>query len=360
MKIVFRVDSSKKIGAGHLSRCITLAEELINRGASVQFICREHEGNLIALLQNRDIATVVLPMITNADDNNGLYHEWLGATEKQDSQETLSVIGETSPDWLIIDHYSISRKWQVKIKEQVKNILVIDDLIDKPQYCDALLNQNFIIDGKFKYKDLVAESCDLLLGTDYSLLKPGYLATRNTLKERNNSVERVLIFFTAGDDAGETLKAMQGVNQCENVHYVDVVVGLNNQYKIEIENYCAEKNWFYHCQIDYMYDLIAEADLVIGACGASTWERCALGAATVCVIMAENQRKVAEELQNKEVLHCLGWFESVTAETYYQAINTMCITELKKMSKNSLQLVDAKGASRVANYLLSKKDKKLS
>lgn len=355
MRIVFRVDSSITIGAGHLSRCMTLAEELIKRGASVQFICREHKGNLIALLENKGIATGVLPMMKNACNKNGLHDEWLGATEEQDSRDTLSIIGETSPDWLIIDHYSVSRKWQIKLKEQVKNILVIDDLIDKPQYCDALLNQNFIIDGQLKYKDLVTKNCDLLLGPDYALLKPEYLATRNALTEKNNSVERVLIFFTTGDDAGETLKAMQGVNRCENVHHVDVVVGLNNQYKTEIENYCAENNWLYHCQIDYMHDLIAKADLIIGGCGASTWERCTLGAVAVCVILSENQRKVAEELQNKEVLHCLGWYEAVTADSYYQAISTMCTTELKRMSKNSLQLVDAKGASRVGDYLFSKR-----
>ncbi len=32
MRVVFRVDSSITIGAGHLSRCVTLAEELIKKG----------------------------------------------------------------------------------------------------------------------------------------------------------------------------------------------------------------------------------------------------------------------------------------------------------------------------------------
>ena len=47
LKVVFRVDASLEIGTGHVMRCLTLAQVLKDNGASVDFICREHEGNLI-------------------------------------------------------------------------------------------------------------------------------------------------------------------------------------------------------------------------------------------------------------------------------------------------------------------------
>ena len=43
MNIIFRLDASKRIGNGHLTRCITLADQLRIKGAEVIFICRAEE-----------------------------------------------------------------------------------------------------------------------------------------------------------------------------------------------------------------------------------------------------------------------------------------------------------------------------
>ena len=51
MKVVFRVDSSTKIGAGHVMRCLTLADELKRQKHQVIFTCREFDGSLISHIQ---------------------------------------------------------------------------------------------------------------------------------------------------------------------------------------------------------------------------------------------------------------------------------------------------------------------
>ena len=48
--IIFRVDSSRSLGAGHLMRCLTLAEAMKNRGARSHFVYQtlpDHLGRLI-------------------------------------------------------------------------------------------------------------------------------------------------------------------------------------------------------------------------------------------------------------------------------------------------------------------------
>ena len=51
MRIVIRVDSSIEMGIGHVMRCLTLAEALKENNTQVEFICREHEGNLIDFIR---------------------------------------------------------------------------------------------------------------------------------------------------------------------------------------------------------------------------------------------------------------------------------------------------------------------
>ena len=53
MKAVFRVDSSTEMGTGHLMRCLTLADALLERGVRSEYVCRELPGNLIELVVSK-------------------------------------------------------------------------------------------------------------------------------------------------------------------------------------------------------------------------------------------------------------------------------------------------------------------
>ena len=65
-KATFRVDSSTKIGAGHLMRCLTIADELKKCGYEVTFICRNLSGNLISLINYK---VIILPRNDNFESN---------------------------------------------------------------------------------------------------------------------------------------------------------------------------------------------------------------------------------------------------------------------------------------------------
>lgn len=54
MKVIFRADASIDVGAGHVMRCLTLADALKAEGAECEFICRAHPGNLINLIRSKN------------------------------------------------------------------------------------------------------------------------------------------------------------------------------------------------------------------------------------------------------------------------------------------------------------------
>ena len=61
MKIIIRTDSSKKIGSGHVTRCLTLAVALRDSGVIVEFVSRTHSGNMIEQISNKGFKVHSLP-----------------------------------------------------------------------------------------------------------------------------------------------------------------------------------------------------------------------------------------------------------------------------------------------------------
>ena len=62
-------------------RCLTLAEELRNAGAEVQFVTRAHEGNLNGLIEAKGFALCVLPagqQTGSSIDASSPNESWLG------------------------------------------------------------------------------------------------------------------------------------------------------------------------------------------------------------------------------------------------------------------------------------------
>lgn len=349
MKVFFRADASARVGAGHLMRCLALAETLRGRGAQIRFICRVHAGNVIALLQQKAMPVTVLPAPMPEEG----YAAWLGMTQAEDAEQTIKAFGGEKPDWLVVDHYGIGVEWETRLRPHIGQLMVIDDLANRNHDCDLLLDQNYSVDGDRRYGNLVSPQCKVLLGPRYALLKKEFKELRERLGTRLHELKKILVFFTAGDDQGETLKAMRGVELFGKAEHVDVVVGQLNPNNAEIIKKCAELHWGYHCQIDYMPALIAHADLVIGAGGSSNWERCALGVPALIAILAENQVLIAQALDSAGVVRNLGWCNNLQAEDYANALSAMNRQHLASMSEKALELVDALGAERVADVLLS-------
>src|SRR5690606_4736833 len=83
---------------------------------------------------------------------------------------------------------------------------------------------------------------------------------------------------------------------------IDVVVGNSNPHKAEIEELCKNYNYNFHCQVDNMAQLMAKADLAIGAGGTSTWERISLGLPSITYSIADNQNELVKYAKDKKLL----------------------------------------------------------
>ena len=197
MLVVFRTDSSNLIGAGHLMRCKALADELSRYGARVIFVCRDLSGNSTSLLNAGGLETVILGKgLSNetpeACSNEGHREKSSYAHQADDSVETSIAIGDTDPDWLIVDHYSLDWAWEQRMRRKVRKIMVIDDMTDRFHDCDLLLNQNLGLDSMPVYARLLPEKANLVLGPQFALLRPEFHEFRSKLNPRVGSMKRIL------------------------------------------------------------------------------------------------------------------------------------------------------------------------
>lgn len=343
MRVAFRVDSSAAMGSGHLMRCVTLATVLKERGVEVLFLSGDHEGNLNAWLQDKGFALCVITKAIDSAQSNG--------SLSTDADQTAHAIGLERPEWLVVDHYGIDIDWERRVRPCVERLMVIDDGTGRYHDCDILLDQNYSEKDAARYAGLVPRSCSMMLGTSYALLRKDFGELRRKI-QRLPRMENVLVFFTAGNDQGETLKALEGLVLYGRATQVDVVIGSANPYIDAIKSRCDELSWGYHCQVDYMPSLIAEADLVIGAGGSSNWERCALGAPALVTILADNQAAIAAALDAAGAVRNLGWYTALQSRDYADALSALDVSDLAEMSAKAMKMVDGLGAIRVTDALL--------
>ncbi len=292
MKVVFRVDASLEMGTGHIMRCLTLANELKQQNHEIVFICRELTGNLILLIK---YPVLVLPKNDNFQ-SDGLYLNWLGATQEQDAEQTIKVIPKNT-DLLIVDSYALDEIWHKQLIPYTKKIMVIDDLADRQFDCDVLLNQNLGTQIE-DYKDKVPDDCELLLGCDYALLRPEFpnLREKALIKRKNTKViKNILISMGGSDITNKTYDILQEVS--DDLNIVVILGGISPHNKM-IKNYAkSKKNVKVVVDADNISRLMFDADLAIGAGGSTSWERCCLGLPTLLYVLAENQRKIAGNLE---------------------------------------------------------------
>jgi spore coat polysaccharide biosynthesis predicted glycosyltransferase SpsG len=103
-----------------------------------------------------------------------------------------------------------------------------------------------------------------------------------------------------------------------------------------------------------MSELMARADLCLGAAGTTSWERCCLGLPAVITAVAENQISIGQAIDQSGAGKFLGISGSITEQMIIETIEHLTADPptVKKMSQRALELVDGLGAQRVVENML--------
>ncbi|PHM11052.1 UDP-2,4-diacetamido-2,4,6-trideoxy-beta-L-altropyranose hydrolase [Nostoc sp. 'Peltigera malacea cyanobiont' DB3992] len=340
MKLFIRVDASTQIGTGHVMRCLALAQAWQDAGGQVIFVMATEAPGLKTRLNAEGMEVIHLPI-------------QIGSAE--DAEETAKLAHQFNANWVVVDGYHFDAKYQEIIKQSELKLLFIDDYGHAKEYhADIVLNQNIhACEGLYRNRQPYTK---LLLGTSYSLLRREFWQWRGWQRSLPLIAKNLLVTLGGADSDNVTLKVIQGLQQVEieELEAVVVVGGSNPHYE-QLRLAIQESRFPIHLKrnVTDMPDLMSWADVAVTAGGSTCWELAFMGLPSVMLILADNQRAIAEKLEAMGVVVNLGWHENVSAVEIASAVAQLLITDgrREKMTRCSQELLDGQGSSRVLSYL---------
>lgn len=354
MNVAFRTDATSQIGTGHFMRCMTLAEELQHHGVQIRFASRDLPQYLRDLLETKGMELASLESDATPYPAGDLAHShWLNASQEQDAQATKQALSGREWDWLVVDHYALDARWESALRPSAGHIMAIDDIADRRHDCDVLLDQNLYADMQERYAGKVPAQCRQLLGPSYALLRDEFRESRKQARQRTGPVKRILVFFGGMDADNYTGRAIEALAGLEvGAWQVDVVIGMQHPCREQIEKLCKSHGYHCHVQTKRMAELMAHADLAIGAGGSAMWERCCLGLPALSVCVARNQRRQVADAAEQGLIYSLTGDDDLTS-TLRRHIGSILENEpLRKLiSRTAMHEVDGLGVNRVAAAL---------
>jgi UDP-2,4-diacetamido-2,4,6-trideoxy-beta-L-altropyranose hydrolase len=341
-------------------RCLTLAKALKGQGVSCRFICREHVGNLIDLIRQRGFDVQALPMQNSSQqvsvDEPTLAHSaWLAADWQTDAEQTKMALADEIFDWMVVDHYALDARWERQLKSSYRQLMVIDDIANRPHECDLLLDQNLGREAQ-DYADLVPKDCQLLVGPKYALLRPEFSEIRQySLARRSNPNFKHLLISMGGVDkdnaTGQVLAALKDCSLPADLR-ITIVMGLHAPWLAKVRYQAKELSipTKVLVGVDNMAQLMAECDLAIGAAGSTCWERCCLGLPTLLIVLANNQLEGAKALVKAGSALLVGAVEDISTSLFQSVKRIQDQGLMSNMQNACADVSDGRGTSYIVDH----------
>ncbi len=350
MHLIFRVDGDAQIGAGHLYRCLTLANAMKAAGHSCVFLCSRvpdgfgekvtEAGHRLHLIQSN----VIGADLTYGWENSPAVH----ADQLADWEACQNALSEFSVDLVIVDHYLLDQTWESQWAGVP--LMVIDDLANREHECSYLLDQNFGCSA-LDYQGLVPAECELLLGASYSLLRDEFArASDQAIRARETrKAERILINFGAADAGGLTLPVSEALAQAFPDYLLRVICGRQAEAAKQLSKLPSR---FENVEVQFdainMAASMAWADIAVGSGGVTALERCCSGLPAVVLTTARNQQVVNERLMEAgAIIMTDGVGQTVSAVG--QFLDSTC--DLQASAAMAAAVTDGRGIDRVVRVI---------
>jgi UDP-2,4-diacetamido-2,4,6-trideoxy-beta-L-altropyranose hydrolase len=343
--IVVRADASPEIGTGHVMRGLALAQNW----------CTQADGNGPA----RRVIFLMASTTTAIEDrlhSAGMATSSLSAARgtQAEIEETIQFASDRGAEWVVLDGYAFSPRMQGQLRSAGLRVLCIDDDGGAGDFpADIVLNHNF--HARPELYSQRGTDTRLLLGPGYALLRPEFVMAR---PPRSIPVvaRKLLVTLGGSDPARATELVFEALKEIpsECLEAV-VVVGGSNPRRSELERIAAT----IPAQVRVVHDapnmaeLMAWADFAVASASVTTLEMASLGLPALVMVVADNQRQIAQYLDEEKLAQNLGSRSELSPLRLRATLLALAGDPEKRggMSTRGRALVDGAGARRVVEAM---------
>lgn len=332
MRFLLRADAGTLQGAGHVMRCLTLAETLLAAGHDVEFL-----GSVSGLDWLEDhLATFAMTV-----------HPCEPDSLDRDFIESRKV------DWVVIDSYRIEAAL-VSALNAVTPCLAIVDGDTRGVDATLYLDQNLGAELE-EWPDGVRNR--LLAGSQFALVR---LSVRAARRERAWEIPatppRVVAFMGGSDPLHASLAVGRAL--VASVPHAEISLVAPEHLSGELKEILAPvASGRVLAPTPDLPRLLSDADVVVSAAGTSAWDVCTLGVPSVLVAVVDNQRDSLNRALASGV--ALGIDAVIEPETRIAEVGPLVDRLLldhalrRRLSENCLTAFDGAGAGRVVSAMES-------
>jgi CMP-N-acetylneuraminic acid synthetase/spore coat polysaccharide biosynthesis predicted glycosyltransferase SpsG len=263
-RIVLRVDGYRLIGLGHVYRCISIAERLIDH--DIMFLMDERYKMGIEFVRSR-------------------FHKVFTF-----GGDVMEALGALNPDIIINDILDTSAGYIKQLKERNWLVVNFEDLGRGIKHADLVINALYEADSN---------SPNILGGPAYFCLRDEFYSLPPK-KGVSPALRRVLVTFGGTDENNLTIKVLKALEAMNGEFIVNVITGFGYTHEGELKKYLKQCSKRVIVVRDtrsisqYMYD----ADLVITSGGRTVYEVASVR--TPCLVLCQNQRELTHRFFSKK------------------------------------------------------------
>lgn len=330
---ILRADGDAGIGLGHVSRCLTLADELVRQGQRVLFVTRDLDEGVRGMTRRRGHAVELLPeRVSRAEELHRL---------------AARIAESGTSAMLVVDGYDFDLAYQRDLRAAGAALACIDDLAAGPQAADIILNQNLWAEPAL-YRD-VPSGARLLLGPRYALLKPEFRQAPAVADAKRGP--RVLVAMGGGDSADVTGRIAGWIERSRAAEVV-LLAGPGYPHLARLRRWTearAPRFSVVHAP-ENVAELMAGADAAVCGGGVTLLELIRLGVPSMAIVLAENQARNVRAFAAAGSAVDLGGIERLDGERLTAMLDGLLgdPERRRQISAKARRICDGLGAWRAA------------
>lgn len=355
--IYIRTDGNRSLAAGHLVRCLSIADACYGLGMEIHFLVSDEESRSLLLAFLTDVPLNPVIQILKTAVYNDLEREIPEMISLLSHHDTSVIYGRPI---LLLDSYYVTEEYLNTVGSFAK-IAYIDDLqlFDYP--VDLLINYDIAPDSLLP---CCPKAKKALLGVSYTPLRRQFTDTDYIFREQ---VSHILVTTGGSDPYHFCLKLAEFLIEqmpqllpksvCCNALHLEIVIGRLNTDKDALLNLAEHFPFIVlHENVSDMASLMENCDLAVSAAGTTLYELCAVGVPTESFTMADNQLTAAKAFADAGMIPCAGDIRTSYAEVLRNVTDFITdmaenIDKRKSAHERMNRFVDGKGSVRIAKEL---------